>query len=75
MHDALDRLFPRSDAFAHRHIGPREADAKAMLELLGFDSMDALVDWSGAPARRPGRSWMNSSVGDPKGVQFLQGLE
>jgi glycine dehydrogenase len=30
--------------FVARHIGPREADTAAMLELLGFDSLDGLTD-------------------------------
>ncbi len=33
-----------SDTFARRHIGPRESDVHAMLEALGFDSLDALTD-------------------------------
>jgi glycine dehydrogenase len=32
------------DVFADRHIGPREREVRAMLELLGYDSLDALVD-------------------------------
>ncbi|MHC4918919.1 MAG: aminomethyl-transferring glycine dehydrogenase, partial [Planctomycetota bacterium] len=34
----------RSDAFAHRHLGPRDQDIQSMLKLLGSDSLDALVD-------------------------------
>ena len=30
--------------FADRHIGPREADVRSMLELLGFGSLDELTD-------------------------------
>jgi glycine dehydrogenase len=30
--------------FADRHLGPRPQDAVAMLEALGFDSMDAMMD-------------------------------
>jgi glycine dehydrogenase len=32
------------DQFSSRHIGPNEAEAKEMLKLLGFDSLDALTD-------------------------------
>jgi len=36
---------PRSvEQFADRHIGPRAADTRAMLELLGYPSLDALID-------------------------------
>jgi len=32
------------DTFDHRHIGPDEADVEAMLDTLGAESLDALVD-------------------------------
>ncbi|MBT7294139.1 MAG: aminomethyl-transferring glycine dehydrogenase [Rhodospirillaceae bacterium] len=32
------------DAFIHRHIGPSVSDIAEMLELLGLDSLDALMD-------------------------------
>ncbi|HTE44703.1 MAG TPA: glycine dehydrogenase (aminomethyl-transferring), partial [Gemmatimonadaceae bacterium] len=31
-------------SFIPRHIGPSDADVSAMLELLGYDSLDALID-------------------------------
>jgi glycine dehydrogenase len=31
-------------SFVPRHIGPNEADVRAMLDLLGYDSLDALID-------------------------------
>ena len=43
-HDALDRRFPRSDAFAPRHLGPRDSDVAPMLETIGEASLDALID-------------------------------
>ena len=33
-----------SDTFAHRHIGPRPSEIEKMLETLGFESLEALVD-------------------------------
>src|SRR3954451_17433186 len=30
-------------SFVPRHIGPSDADVAAMLELLGYDSLDALI--------------------------------
>ncbi|HYC50587.1 MAG TPA: aminomethyl-transferring glycine dehydrogenase [Gemmatimonadaceae bacterium] len=33
-----------ADSFVPRHIGPTDADATAMLELLGYDGLDALID-------------------------------
>src|SRR5690606_17872229 len=38
--------------FADRHIGPREDDLRAMLEVLGVASLDALVDATLPPAIR-----------------------
>jgi glycine dehydrogenase len=38
------------DAFASRHIGPDEADTRAMLEAVGAPSLDALIDQA-IPAR------------------------
>ena len=31
-------------SFVPRHIGPSDADVAAMLELLGYESLDALID-------------------------------
>src|SRR5690349_4010182 len=44
------------DSFVPRHIGPSDADVAAMLELLGYDSLDALIDATvpaGIRLRRP----------------------
>src|SRR6266568_2509168 len=37
-------LFPWSDRFVRRHIGPSEADIQQMLAVCGFPSLDALID-------------------------------
>ena len=34
----------QADAFVARHIGPREGDVAAMLEAVGYESLDALMD-------------------------------
>ena len=47
----LDGALP----FVERHIGLRDADIATMLERLGFDSLDALMDAAvpgGDPRRR-----------------------
>jgi glycine dehydrogenase len=33
-----------SDTFVHRHIGPTDADIQEMLAILGFNSLEALID-------------------------------
>jgi len=35
---------PPTDSFTSRHLGPRPADIEAMLEVLGYDSLDSLTD-------------------------------
>ena len=39
-----DRVALEPARFVDRHIGPRDAEIRAMLETLGLDSLDALVD-------------------------------
>ncbi|PSQ96229.1 MAG: glycine dehydrogenase (aminomethyl-transferring) [Bacteroidetes bacterium SW_9_63_38] len=39
---AIDLSF--SDTFAQRHIGPSDTDVDAMLDTIGYDSLDTLVD-------------------------------
>jgi glycine dehydrogenase len=41
-----DRRHPLAytDLFIHRHMGPREDDVREMLEAVGYDSLDDLVD-------------------------------
>ncbi len=43
---------PAELPFSARHIGPREADVRTMLEAVGFDSLDALMDAAIPPAIR-----------------------
>ena len=35
---------PQPDVFAPRHLGPSDADVQAMLQIMGFSSLDALID-------------------------------
>ena len=42
--DASDRLFAHPDRFATRHLGPSDSEREEMLDTLGFDSLDALID-------------------------------
>jgi glycine dehydrogenase len=39
----LDALAP-TDTFVHRHIGPNEAEQREMLALLGYASLDEMID-------------------------------
>ncbi|MCE7989472.1 MAG: glycine dehydrogenase (aminomethyl-transferring) [Caldilinea sp. CFX5] len=40
---ALIDLLPRQDHFIQRHIGPSELDIARMVEVIGVDSLDALI--------------------------------
>src|SRR5579862_2567580 len=43
------------DTFVRRHLGPAEAEAEAMLDVLGASSLDALVDETVPASIRLGR--------------------
>lgn len=38
------QVFPPLDGFTRRHIGPRENEIKEMLEYLGFESLDKMME-------------------------------
>jgi len=38
------QILSPSDDFVHRHIGPSDADIQEMLAILGFQTLDALID-------------------------------
>lgn len=42
--NASQSVLAPTDTFVHRHIGPDAAEIGQMLELLGVDSLDALID-------------------------------
>jgi len=57
-----------SDTFWRRHIGPDAAELAAMLETVGFESLDALTDAAVPPAIR---STTPLQVGEPRGEHEL----
>ncbi|KAJ9591620.1 hypothetical protein L9F63_001834 [Diploptera punctata] len=40
----MEKLFPRHEEFPSRHIGPRDKEQTEMLELLGFRTLDEMID-------------------------------
>uniref|UniRef100_A0A7N8YBM7 Glycine dehydrogenase (decarboxylating) n=1 Tax=Mastacembelus armatus TaxID=205130 RepID=A0A7N8YBM7_9TELE len=40
----IERIFPRHDDFSERHIGPGEREKREMLDALGFESIDQLIE-------------------------------
>src|SRR5438046_8180592 len=41
---AKARPFAWTDRFVHRHIGPNAVEVAAMLKVVGYKSLDALID-------------------------------
>ena len=58
-----------ADSFVPRHIGPTDADHAAMLELLGYDTLDALID-----AAVPRRIRMKQPLALPAGRSEYEAL-
>lgn len=56
----IHHLFPPKEEFQHRHIGPRESDQIAMLDFLGYKSLDELTN-SAVPESIRMRSPLNIS--------------
>uniref|UniRef100_A0A8C6Q2R9 glycine dehydrogenase (aminomethyl-transferring) n=1 Tax=Nothobranchius furzeri TaxID=105023 RepID=A0A8C6Q2R9_NOTFU len=40
----IERILPRHDDFAERHIGPGEREKREMLDVLGLESIDQLIE-------------------------------
>ncbi|KAM9329715.1 glycine dehydrogenase (decarboxylating), mitochondrial [Gastrophryne carolinensis] len=40
----IERLFPQHDDFSERHIGPGDKEKREMLETLGLESIEELID-------------------------------
>jgi len=55
-----------SDTFIHRHIGPSQVEIHDMLELLGFDSLDALADAAVPTSIRSGPLALSPLPGQPE---------
>ncbi|MCX5759982.1 MAG: glycine dehydrogenase (aminomethyl-transferring), partial [Gemmatimonadetes bacterium] len=56
---------PQPDVFAPRHLGPSDSDVQAMLKVLGYPSLDALIDATVPPNIRFGRA-LNLPAGLPE---------
>ena len=67
-HMPTQQLLSPSDTFVHRHLGPSEADIRQMLDLLGYDSLNALIDATVPAAIRLGREL---ELGPPRGEYEL----
>ncbi|MCC6781295.1 MAG: aminomethyl-transferring glycine dehydrogenase [Planctomycetes bacterium] len=71
----FDALFPRSDAFADRHLGPRRKDLPRMLETLGLRSLDDLVAKAlPAAIRWHGELAVPAAAGEHEAIAELRAL-
>jgi glycine dehydrogenase len=53
-----------ADLFADRHIGPRDADVAKMLEALGVDSLEALIEEAVPAAIRTSRPLLGAALSE-----------
>jgi glycine dehydrogenase len=68
-------LLDRFDAFARRHIGPDLREIGEMLETVGFDSVDALIDATvPADIRLKGRLDLPPAKGEREALEELRAI-
>src|SRR3954463_2626867 len=65
----VEAAIPSAESFVPRHVGPDDRDVSEMLKLLGFPSLDALID-----ATVPKRIRFRDGLGLPKGMTELEVL-
>src|SRR4051795_12684992 len=65
---AADSVLAPTDTFIHRHIGPNESEQREMLALLGYGTLDELIDATVPPAIRLRR---DLKLGPPRGEHEL----
>jgi glycine dehydrogenase len=69
----MPTTLPSRDAFVHRHIGPSASDASAMLQKLGFDSMDSLIEKAVPSTIRSTRSLdLPAALAEDEALDLLQ---
>lgn len=73
MSSVRDLLAP-TDTFARRHLGDSPTDTGAMLELLGYQSLDALVDTAVPAQIRRGPLNLPAALGESAALAELRSL-
>uniref|UniRef100_A0A8C5AYF3 glycine dehydrogenase (aminomethyl-transferring) n=1 Tax=Gadus morhua TaxID=8049 RepID=A0A8C5AYF3_GADMO len=69
----IDRMLPRHDDFAERHIGPGEREKREMLDALGLESISQLIENTIPEAIRMSRSMkMDDPLCENEVLDFLQ---
>ncbi len=71
----LSNRFLTTDSFVHRHVGPSEADVTKMLKLLGFESLESLIEAT-VPSniRRREPLALPEAVGESEILEELKGI-
>ena len=70
----LRDLLAPSDTFARRHTGDSAADTAALLALLGYPSLDALIDTAVPPQIRRGALNLPAAASESTALAELRGL-
>src|SRR5947209_15754362 len=65
----VETAIPLAESFIPRHVGPDERDVAEMVKLIGFPSLDALID-----ATVPRKIRMRQPLELPKGLTELEVL-
>src|SRR6266516_1519748 len=65
----VEDAIPAAQSFVRRHVGPDERDVAEMLKLLGFSSLDALID-----ATVPRKIRLREGLSLPTGLTELEVL-
>jgi glycine dehydrogenase len=65
----VEAAIPSAESFVPRHVGPDERDVAEMLKILGFASLDALID-----ATVPRKIRLRQGLNLPKGLTELEVL-
>jgi glycine dehydrogenase len=73
MPSARELLAP-TDTFARRHFGDNAADTAAMLELLGYKSLDGLIDAAVPPQIRRGPLQTPAALGESTALSELRSI-
>ncbi len=71
---SLRDLLAPTDTFPRRHLGDSTADTAAMLELLGYPSLDALVDTAVPAQIRRGALTLPAALGESAALAELRAL-
>uniref|UniRef100_A0A8C2YVU9 glycine dehydrogenase (aminomethyl-transferring) n=1 Tax=Cyclopterus lumpus TaxID=8103 RepID=A0A8C2YVU9_CYCLU len=69
----IERILPRHDDFAERHIGPGEREKREMLDALGVESLDQLIENTVPSSIRMQRSMkMDDPICESEVLETLQ---